>query len=567
MKRIAAVLAVAVLATLVGLAGPQSARSELGCANEATVDSQLHYAYRMCGVPDIDQRRAAAPGILGLPGDGSMWCAPTSAMNWLAFIANSGYPTVPPFPGDWQLGPPDSPDVYNFMTERLAGLGQAMGTTPEEGTKGGMQDGIRLDLFFSGRSEDFVVGGDYASGTHAPVADDLAVTALFGGLVMAGIGRYTNPDTNSEHVRNGGHVVSFVRAVGDADSGAVALLGLHDPATGAPDKVSQSTFSTEFYFTKDVQGLFGWQEDDGTKHLNTRTQSRVLGTESGYLDGYTYITPKFGLTFANDHLVLLKPVDFLDGDAESVRPMAAPGPVTDLAVSPLGSKEPFLVEGSNAVWALDGLTGRVERVAGVPHPRKLVVAGRRLYALLDRKLVEIGGGGPKARVKVPDGIDDVVYDAADNEIVGVDSSSGTLYTWTLELEPMGEPIVDFIEGEPERPVTLGADGDGGIYGHRDGSREVRVARIGRRVSARSIELEGADDPLGLAVDDEGNVYTSDHGMLRVFDSSGRRQRDSSFDGLPAGRELGVLQAFSNFDPKAMNGRAFANLDIESLADV
>src|SRR5689334_17026377 len=39
-------------------------------------------------VPDFDQRRQNTSTVLGLPGDGSMYCVPTSTLNWCAYIAN-----------------------------------------------------------------------------------------------------------------------------------------------------------------------------------------------------------------------------------------------------------------------------------------------------------------------------------------------------------------------------------------------------------------------------------------------------------------------------------------------
>ena len=91
------------------------------------------YDYSISGVPDFDQKRCfnLDPLRQGLPendpstcaGDpskacvedfdcgadfpckgigGAMFCVPTSAINWMAYIANHGYPDVSPGPGNWQ---------------------------------------------------------------------------------------------------------------------------------------------------------------------------------------------------------------------------------------------------------------------------------------------------------------------------------------------------------------------------------------------------------------------------------------------------------------------------------
>lgn len=106
----------------------------------APVKADILPNYVITGVPDLDQKRdqRIAPFRKGLPandsgkctGDptidctedadcgfdepclgtgGAMYCFPTSAVIWAAYLANHGYPQVAPGPAaDWQ-----SMDVYN----------------------------------------------------------------------------------------------------------------------------------------------------------------------------------------------------------------------------------------------------------------------------------------------------------------------------------------------------------------------------------------------------------------------------------------------------------------------
>ena len=67
---------------------------------------------------------------LGLPGNGSMWCVPTSTMNWLAYIAAHGFGSVPPGIADWEGDPLDF-TTYNLMAEHLGTLGALMLTDAE----------------------------------------------------------------------------------------------------------------------------------------------------------------------------------------------------------------------------------------------------------------------------------------------------------------------------------------------------------------------------------------------------------------------------------------------------
>ena len=92
------------------------------------------YSFSRDNVPDLDQVRSSDEGIAGLPNDGEMYCVPTAAMNWMAYIANHGYPAVMPGPGNWEVSPPQYTSEYNFMTFNLLALGLSMNTDPYDGT-------------------------------------------------------------------------------------------------------------------------------------------------------------------------------------------------------------------------------------------------------------------------------------------------------------------------------------------------------------------------------------------------------------------------------------------------
>ena len=76
-------------------------------------------------VPDFDQKRN------GLPGDGGMYCLPTSATNWMAYIANHGYPPMMAGPRDWP-----NQSNYSLVTATDSLMGSLMGTTTAGGTNG-----------------------------------------------------------------------------------------------------------------------------------------------------------------------------------------------------------------------------------------------------------------------------------------------------------------------------------------------------------------------------------------------------------------------------------------------
>src|SRR5262245_149934 len=157
--------------------GKSMSQSDFPCITQANYSlgpQGAKFTYRICHVPDIDQKRApgSSPLVIGLPNDGKMYCVPTSAMNWMAYIANHGYPQLQPFPGDWQLGPPGSPGVYNAMSLALISMGSAMNTDPITGTggktaKAGMQDWLDTDA-----PGHFVVSLYAANGSYSPTFAD-----------------------------------------------------------------------------------------------------------------------------------------------------------------------------------------------------------------------------------------------------------------------------------------------------------------------------------------------------------------------------------------------------------
>ena len=76
------------------------------------------YSFHRYDVPDLDQYRSSSADstIPGLPNNGAMYCVPTSAVNWMAYIANHGYPFIIPGPGHWNVSPPLYLNEYNYIT-------------------------------------------------------------------------------------------------------------------------------------------------------------------------------------------------------------------------------------------------------------------------------------------------------------------------------------------------------------------------------------------------------------------------------------------------------------------
>jgi hypothetical protein len=192
------------------------------------------------GVPDFDQRRN------GLPGGGSTYCVPTSAMNWFAFIANNGFPDVLDGPKVWQ-----SRSHEAFITQRLELLGEPalMATTTESGTTlGGARNGaqIWLDSFAPGA---FVVEARGSSSTYTPSPLEAYLLLSYGSLPMTCFGRWnffpaTPPSQPvGRFIRDGGHCVTLTRVYDGCTP--TPEMWYRDPAGFDGSPASQAPFVTQ----------------------------------------------------------------------------------------------------------------------------------------------------------------------------------------------------------------------------------------------------------------------------------------------------------------------------------
>ena len=543
-----------------------SSAAQTFCINQAKfsiVSQGVNFTYRICHVPDIDQKRAPgkSPLVIGLPNDGMMYCLPTSAMNWMAYIANHGYPQLQPFPGDWQLGPPVSPGVYNAMSLALISMGSAMNTDPVTGTGGnsalsGMQDWLDTDA-----PGHFVVSLYSASGSYSPTFSDMTMSGISGNLIMPVIGWYTNPDTDSDHIRVGGHIVSLVAGDQDVNSAMYPVLGIRDPANDN-QLTTQSTFSAESYNITNVKGTFGYTDKNNVTHTFQRTQSRLIGYGSGYLDAYFAISPKYGLTASDDSLILLKFIKLLGSDQPERMTFrsATGGMITDLAIHPEQTKHPYLVENSDTIWQIDTLTGLSSKFAAVEKPKRIVFGGRQqnLYALLPQQLVYLDRDGVQrqtATLRTP--LDAIAFDDRKQRLVGVSREARRIFYFDTDLNPMGDSALPAIPGNGRLSLSVNPT-DGTIWLRCDGS--VSLLRLrSDSLEAMEVKLEDARDSVGLYADERGHVFITEDGRLAEFDTEGRRVLRSPFVGQAAGALLQMLRPFSNFDPEMMSGPAFHNV--------
>jgi hypothetical protein len=230
--------------TVAGASLPAIARADDGCS-----------IYRV-GIPDFDQRRRAQPPIEGLPGNGSMFCAPTAATNMIGYLDRLGYPNFIPG-GNWNwfggLG-------YDQATAAIAEMGVDMGTDAEDGTTNGYA-GLR-DFVERYYPDEFVVTY-WDSPSFGPTPLGMRNIMLGGSLVYFCYGRYSvEPAGNglpARRVRQGGHCVTLNEIINACTD---PVIGYRDPGSGGSSDTTQSGFATARWNVGPWTTWYAGDEDD-----------------------------------------------------------------------------------------------------------------------------------------------------------------------------------------------------------------------------------------------------------------------------------------------------------------
>ena len=550
------------------------------CTTQKSFDgSLLHYS--LCTVPDIDQRRVASePFTPGLPNGGAMYCAPTSAMNWMAYIANHGYPGILPGPGNWGPETGMVQPQYQAMNVFLHQMGDLMDTDPVTGTDaGGAKFGMQVWLDSLLPIGDFVVSSYQADGVYSPYFINLAKAGVDGALVSAQVGWYVPWNEAPQEIqdvyltiygklpkglyRDGGHVASMASARNDFQFQQIGLRDPANPNDGAT--FDQSKFSTDVYHVVDEIHTFGGE---------TRAQSRVEGlAENAFIDGYFSIKPKHGLTADRTLLQLIRPIHLQLENGTASPPAvtsfqsATGGNVLDVAIHPERTTHPYLIEGDNTIWQIEALTGESTRFATVGNPKRLTFGGREqsLYVLLPNHVIALGTDArQKARVLLPEPLADIAYDGVRNRVVGLAASGDKVLLFDDVLRPIDTVRfeVPFCRGDASAATEPRT---GIIWLLCHGSSRLTRLRVGdgrfgeTGFDVSEVVLDGAEAPSALTLDDAGNLLVSDRGSLTVYAANGRKVEGSRFTGLPGGSSVDVLRSFSNFDPRTMTDIRYRNV--------
>jgi len=389
--------------------------------------------FGVLGMPDFDQRRDE------LPGNGSMYCAPTSVYNIFNFFALHGLPQFKNHPFDpsnqilsqW-------PHLGHSM--RIGRMGTYMDTDAVEGTKGGLFDGAvnyaedttNYPILFI----HWIRNGNFPS-FNAPLQ-----WMKLGGYTSICYGRYGYKDGSSYRLeRHGGHCVTLrkiKKTTTTVETGwwfaptittAKYHIWYRNPWTGDADPISsQSAWKDDendlTLQKRDFDGVEDWLYGIGTKKP---------GKDYAYIDQLTTIMPFQLLTNVQTETThSINAVQAFKIDPETGRIDMKTQPVRRILAT---NKEPFIdiiwdsflpavqyLKGTGRqLWQSDITSDRTRLRTNLPQAgRKLVVGGvdQSLYVLMTDTVAQIGDDGKiKRSLKVGAGFEAMTFDPYRNMLL------------------------------------------------------------------------------------------------------------------------------------------------------
>jgi hypothetical protein len=532
-------------------------------ATAARADFEGAYAnastwyFEISHVPDLDQKRTA------LPNDGRNHCVPTSAINWMAYFANHGLPSLPPGDGNWQLQA-----LYDDASDAILAMGSVMGTDPNEGTyASGASFGYWIWLL--GRP---IVTTSYRSNwVTSPTLQQIGQSVFQGAYVQIIVGWYIE-DPPGFITRDGGHALSLNEA---ARSGDAMQLGWRDPSSDEGDWTWQSPFTTETYEVENRLVL-------PSGGLFPRPMGKVVGYGSGWIDGYTAIRPLFTLTSQPDFPILvLKNAFVLDGSAVPIQVVYESldcNQIVDMMIRLDNLSYGCIINPAigepNQLWIVDALTGehRVVDNASLNDPC-CVDEGRYgdLYVMDGNDLVKINPDvdPPDVLRITPDGeIGAICYDDANDEIMLLATDTRRLlrYPHDLESDPESLIIPDEVPltGRTSLCYNRALECSMFVSDESDSLWQLTQVVGNPWLIVEEVVLPGIVEPKAVQAGDDGRVYMSCQQQVVEVEYSSKREGwtlvdEPYFDDLTVSDLLIVARSRSNHDPEIHDTEPWRNV--------
>jgi len=536
-------------------------------------------------VPDFDQKRQASTGVPGLPNGGDMYCAPTSATNWFAYIANHGLPEVLDGPRDWQ-----SQDNYDFVTDRIAYVGELMHTDPEDGTTWGALPGT-ISYLLEKAPGAFTVSGQVAALGLYPTPEALYDAMANGGLVNITLGKYERNDFDA-WTRVGGHVVSLTEITDGCSN--FPTVKWHNPSTG-DSTTAQATFNYQTSEMDEVTDMwatppFGW----GAQGTMWRFLKYEDSAKQRFLDSFMVITPTVVLTTDDqwDTLEVNDPGTLNEGEEEQEAAVDSPDnlPFDWFEFHPLRLRTFYATtqddDDSAVFYEYDPKLEMMREIMKLRY-RSPIVTGRHghLYLVDDGHLVQFNiahPGKPPAvlnRINLKGQMPDaMVYDDTADEVTLLFAKDQRLMTFAMDLTGMRDRALpkDIVfhgqvlmaNSSLDETLWLGSQESNLFY-----ELSARHAKDGQWQIMQVAQLPGVKRPGALQVSEAGSLVVAIDGIIREFSFDTRAKRwaetqNSYIAGMRVGRRFVLSRSRNNFDEKIMSGPGWNNYlpGLEDQAD-
>lgn len=546
------------------------------------------FTWRVTGMVDFDQRRSEGSGRPGLPNNGSMYCAPTSALNIAAYAATHGYPSLPPGSQNWQS---NSTSIYNSATTNIQLMGSFMGTHATEGTKGGFGIGAATWFTIIGGGQFDVVYRRVGAG-HDCTARRLGLRGVNGALVAFAYGRYVPQSTNPGSagysnliVRSGGHVVTLNRV---DINGSNQQIKYRDPASDGANS-SQSSFATK---------VMPIQTSLVIRLGASAVMSELMtGANDGirrFIDSYIAVFPRFGLSQTSTadggvELTQIIPSPFRPATGPQETRILLPagiGPILDIESTGDGSAHLLLLgDGSvhpAGLYSVDPIDHTFAQVAALASPKKMSMSRFDELYVIDGNLLRryncrvspptlmnsggVGTGNSADAIDYSDSTDEVfVLSKSTNRIVRVPRGLLSIGGPPSDALPTALPA---IQGMASMAVH---SADGSVLVGGDGS--TRVSRLMRSPTAGVWQLHSGFDapfnPKGLHYGNEGDASVFGDGSVRQYRLvTGATVvwapvMDSPWAGLSVGPMVHMSRSRSDYDGSE-EGPEYRNLELNEI---
>jgi hypothetical protein len=494
-------------------------------------------------MPDIDQVRRAANNVdgspvTGLDNDGYGYCAPTTTLDVFVYLANNGYPSLPPGPGPYIGG--GNPQ-YNTFTSYLWSLGFGMSTDPATGTNNGpWSNSVNGIINTAGLSGSILTANIYTDSNSAPTLADIKATLGLGWPTIVACGWYV--PARGQYERESGHVF-VARRVTDFCTPGQHKLGIRDPATdnnldadhdGHPDgdAFRQSLPSTETYLTNPNTQTFALGNTTYTGPLEYMSGYTFDGLPAGtraYIDTLRIFIPAFGLSpCCSDISIGVTQPDPAGGPPTITSFTLPPGrPIIDLAPAARRHRMFAIVDRTTAaqprtLWQIDRESGATVQIP-TPNSLQRLCTGRddsSLYTLGDDGLIYILRATPPITpLTAPAPVAAITFDHARNELVALSStarrifrfSADTLALVSNQLLPSSLPLAT---AGPAPRITICPVG--AYIWLAGGLNRIDGLNGSGAVLSTAATINLTAPALGVDADDRGHVFASASGAIHEF---------------------------------------------------